>query len=1104
MREPLFLNWPEKSILLNYLESTQASVELTHQIEELVIELCDSGDQLFNSFNSRIAYLYQKRKIDKSLYHLLFSYRENFNDVDFHTYDSLNRMGVKALLELICKLKGSSIPQNLEVFTDYELKEDLRILNGGQGSYRVSLHQLDSEKLYISLEALGFQMLELPVNTIDPKYLDQIRKARDIAGFPIPAYVHQFENVHGFWTFNHIVVFPDYLVDVTSIAECYSENNSSPLKHFFNLFQARLATKYILIGTTVNEFLDELILNPSLNYEQLYTAVFNKYPLPLSLLEDSDFKDYEKATKDHFDNLQKIVHSRFDGTYGKSDVVHLEPSFYSDIYGIQGRLDVLLETPGGVRKIIELKSGKPFRADSNGINTNHKGQAFLYDLLIQSVYKENRNNQCYILYSSQTNNSLRQSIPDVKSKKDLLMLRNSIVLLHYHLAFSNPCDNSFLDRVKMKMISSLDSFVRRDAENWIKAFGELDELEKKYFKHYTYFIAREQLIAKTGYSGLTQTAGLASLWLFSREEKELQFSILADLVIKEVLLTDNDAPVISLENKFGKNLMTSFRSGDTLVFYPEFIDRQGILSHQVYKCTLVGLSHSECIIRLRGRQFDATSLPPNTAWNLEPDSLDRSYLHQYENLYEFARAPKIYRDKILGRIPPITKTHQNFEFTNLNSNISELVKKILSAQDYFLLWGPPGSGKTSILIKSLVEALINQTAERILLLAYTNRAVDEICEAIESIGLETRFDFVRIGSRYAIQDKFQKNLLDFRLRDIPKRENIKEYVESKRIYTATIASIQGKKELFQLTNFDTVIIDEASQILEPNLVGLLSKFRRFILIGDHLQLPAVSAQPEASTFVKDVDLKEMGIKKLSDSFFERMFYQCKKNEWTHAYDMLAKQGRMHQHIMKLPSRLFYNQKLELMFDDPNSRQTLELKNKFYNVKSKLEEVLTSERTIYIPSKNNEDTQFAKTHDYEAEKISYLIRILYQVYTKNNIPWDEQTCGIITPFRAQISNIKKYLAFEGLQDLPIKVDTVERYQGSARDIIIYSCCVHSIRQLMQLSNESEEGLDKRLNVTLTRAREQIIVFGDLSVLSESAIYSTLIKEYYNLELEAPLH
>jgi DNA replication ATP-dependent helicase Dna2 len=84
-------------------------------------------------------------------------------------------------------------------------------------------------------------------------------------------------------------------------------------------------------------------------------------------------------------------------------------------------------------------------------------------------------------------------------------------------------------------------------------------------------------------------------------------------------------------------------------------------------------------------------------------------------------------------------------------------------------------------------------------------------------------------------------------------------------------------------------------------------------------------------------------------------------------------------------------------------------------------------------------------------------------------------------------------------LPIKVDTVERYQGSARDIVIYSACVHSVRQLSQLSNESVIGLDKRLNVTLTRAKEQIIVFGDPLVLSESLIYKTLMDEYYNLEL-----
>lgn len=1099
MREPLHMNWPEKSILLNYLKSTQPSLELKARIDELVLELGDSRDRLFNSFNSRIAYLFHKKWISKRLYHLLFIYRQKINESALHPNDAINQIGVTVFLELLSKLNGTTIPQNLEVFTEFEFYEDLKVLNKGQGSYRVSLQQMDAEKIYISLESYDFQMLELHTSRIDPQYLNQIRKAIAINGFPIPAYVHHLEDKSGYWVFEDIVIFPDYLVDVTSVAECYSEKNSSSLKHFFNLFQPRSASKNILIGTTVNEFLDELIINPTLNYEQLASAVFNKYPLPLSLLEEQEYMDYKKVTKDHFDNLQKIVQNRFEGLYDKLDVVHLEPSYYSDSYGIQGRLDVLFASPEGTRKIIELKSGKPYNTDSSGINTSHKGQAFLYNLLTQSVYKDNQNSPCYILYSSQTINSLRQSIPNHKIKKDLLIVRNSIVLMHYHLAFTNPENGSFLDKVQPEMIKTLDSFVKRDAEIWIKTYCALDELESKYFKYFSYFVAREQLIAKTGLSGFTQTAGLASLWLFSREEKEMQFSILADLLIIEIQQNDNDAPVISLENKFAQNLMTSFRLGDTLVFYPEFSDRQGILSHQVYKCTLVGLSHSHCQIRLRGRQFDTTSLPLNTTWNLEPDSLDRSFLHQYENLYEFARSPKVYRDKVLGRIPPEITPYKISNHSNLDHNISGLVEKVLSAKDYFLIWGPPGSGKTSIVIRNLVEVLINQTQERILLLAYTNRAVDEICEAIESIDTSAAFDFVRIGSRYAIQTKFQKNLLDFRLSELSSRERIKKFILEKRIFTATIASIQGKKELFDLTKFDTVIIDEASQILEPNLVGLLSKFKRFILIGDHLQLPAVSAQPETSTIIKDIELNKLGIKRSSDSFFERLFHQCQSNGWTQAYDMLSKQGRMHQDIMKLPSRLFYEQKLGLMSEDKNSRQTIRLRDKFLNVKSGLEEILTSERTIFIPSENKEESYFAKTHDYEAQKISFLVKIIYEIYNKNNILWNEQTCGIITPYRAQISNIRKNLAIEGLQELPIKVDTVERYQGSARDIVIYSACVHSVRQLSQLSNESVIGLDKRLNVTLTRAKEQIIVFGDPLVLSESLIYKTLMDEYFNLEL-----
>lgn len=74
------------------------------------------------------------------------------------------------------------------------------------------------------------------------------------------------------------------------------------------------------------------------------------------------------------------------------------------------------------------------------------------------------------------------------------------------------------------------------------------------------------------------------------------------------------------------------------------------------------------------------------------------------------------------------------------------------------------------------------------------------------------------------------------------RHEILQILAENRIYISTVSSIVNRTELFSLKSFDTVIIDEASQILEPMLCGLLSGFKRFILIGDHKQLPAVVVQ----------------------------------------------------------------------------------------------------------------------------------------------------------------------------------------------------------------------------------------------------------------------
>jgi superfamily I DNA and/or RNA helicase len=106
-----------------------------------------------------------------------------------------------------------------------------------------------------------------------------------------------------------------------------------------------------------------------------------------------------------------------------------------------------------------------------------------------------------------------------------------------------------------------------------------------------------------------------------------------------------------------------------------------------------------------------------------------------------------------------------------------------------------------------------------------------------------------------------------------------------------------------------------------------------------------------------------------------------------------------------------------------------------------------------------------------------------------------TLGVITPYRSQIALIRKELQAKGIPALlDISVDTVERYQGSERDVIIYSFCVNQRYQLKFLPNLTEENgvqIDRKLNVALTRARKRMIVMGVPEILRENPIYRSLL-------------
>lgn len=883
-----------------------------------------------------------------------------------------------------------------------------------------------------------------------------------------------------------IIIQPDHMVDVTSVSECFKDYGVEPFLYLISKFKPLEATTALMTGHLVNLMLDKLIADPEVNFSSLLPTMFQSNPLGFAMLDDHETKDVIQKLKEHYKNLRYTISFEFAKFDIKRENIFLEPSFYSRDYGIQGRLDLLHQKENQpVYDIIELKSGKTFKPNVYGINASHYIQTLLYDLIIRSTFQTKAKSSNYILYSREEN-PLRFAPPVRAQQYEAMKVRNDILAIEQKLRMVDE-DNTILTYIKKENFQKLKGFNITDINNFYNIYNTLSSLEKNYFNVYTAFIAREHNLSKTGENGINKSNGHAGLWLASPDEKKEKFSILAELKIEDNQ-SDKEEGSITFNRTLTGDTLVSFRVGDIGILYPTAAENQrSVLKNQIFKCTITKLTNEKVEVKLRSKQYNQSLFNTFQSWNIEQDNLDSSFNAMYKSLFTWASASFEFRSLILGLSKPKFSASENYISVDklMTENQVQILNKILTAKDYFLLWGPPGSGKTSIMLKNLVCHLFENTNENILLLAYTNRAVDEICDAVISIREEYMNHFLRLGSRMSTGDKYKVNLLDQVIKQTQTRHEIIALLSSKRIFISTVSSIVNKTELFHLKNFDTVIIDEASQILEPMLTGLLSKFKRFILIGDHKQLPAVVVQDGETSKIKNENLNAAGIFNARTSLFERMYLQVIKNGWTDAYGILEEQGRMHHTLMTFPNEHFYENKLRLL---PSSkRQHAPL---FFE-KSDEETSYLKKRKIFINSTEDLEVNW-KTNKYEAEICIKVIEDLIKLYSLNNKELDAESIGIITPYRAQISLIKKYM-----ENLPIEiaekitVDTVERYQGGARDIIIISFCVNRLSQLESLVSLSQEGIDRKLNVALTRAKEHQILIGNETLLSKDSTYKALI-------------
>ena len=903
---------------------------------------------------------------------------------------------------------------------------------------------------------------------------------------------------NGVYTPSFIVLEPDYLLDISSLAECYKDYGSHPANYFLSRLVPIENARPLLLGNIANLFLDEWIYagEKEPDYTECMKKAFRQYPIELAACEElrnpQKEKEFAQDCRMHFEHIRETVQKTFlqpGYNLDKNDAV-LEPSYICEALGIQGRLDYMQRD---MSSFIEMKSGKADEYAMQGRlepKENNRVQMLLYMAVLEySMGQERRSMHPYLLYTRYP--LLYPARASWAQVRRIINLRNCIVASEYGVQLHNH--PSFTQRLLAQINPSVLNQKGLQGRFWeqylkpsISRFGErmelLTPLERTYFYTLYNFITKELYTSKSGDVNCESRTGASALWLSTLDEKRDAGEILYDLTIVENHASQAHKAFIILSiPQYEETFLPNFRNGDVVVLYERNNGTDNVTNKMVFKGNIESITDNELRIRLRAAQQNPLVFPENSRYAVEHDTMDTTFRSMYLGLSSFMDANPERRELLLGQRPPRFDMAYEDRIARTTDDFERVALKAEAACDYFLLVGPPGTGKTSRALRRMVEHFYACPSTQVLLLAYTNRAVDEICRSLSAI--LPQVDYIRVGSELSCDARFRKHLLENVLAECNNRREVNIRMADCRIYVGTVASIASKPELFKLKHFDVAIVDEATQILEPQLLGILcARFKdgrngigKFILIGDHKQLPAVVLQSNEQSEVHDEGLRRIGLYNLKDSLFERLYRFHLQEEHCRAVDMLCRQGRMHPGVASFPNREFYAGKLE----------ALGLPHQLENVDAPVR---------FIPSERDTESVSGKTNRNEARIVAQLAADVYHLYKETFEV--NRTLGVITPYRSQIALIRKEIQALGISALnEISVDTVERYQGSERDVIIYSFCVNYLYQLKFLPNLTEENgvwIDRKLNVALTRARRQLYITGVPDILNHNLIYRRLIQ------------
>ncbi|MFC4448003.1 AAA domain-containing protein [Halorussus aquaticus] len=827
---------------------------------------------------------------------------------------------------------------------------------------------------------------------------------------------------------SYVVVEPSFLVDVTDIRSWVQ----CPRMYYLNKLSGIPLVYPVVKGTIVHEVFGDLLRGRDL--EESIDERVAEAGLELGLLG----RERDEVAEEVRQNAAAIEGWLAQGALTDEDDWRSEQTLISDRFGIKGRADALRR---GMP--VELKTGKNLKRDPR---FQDKIQAVCYALILRE--KGVPADTGTLLYTKNSALDRTEEDGDLSPAKEftigdglldfVVRTRNEIAAMEYDAVTSEEdgagVPTGYEADAKCEYCFEQDTCMvvsgRLDQESKAGQIGDaIPEEERDYFDRVYRLIEEERRATHAEY---------AKLWEQTAEERADDDRALIGLEPIDHRQLDGGRWEMRAERAGGA--VSKIREGDVVLAS----DGDPVDGHaELARVERLGRESRSDSDRPSGERSDprdgevvVTADEPVELRRLDVYPSELSADRMLTALHDFLlKGDERRKDVLFGRADPEFDDARETYIDN-NEAQNDAVNLAVNAEDFALVHGPPGTGKTYTIART-IRAMVER-GERVLLSAFTNRAVDNALEALRDQGFE---DIVRVGTESGVREDMQ----DLRLeQEGDPGERVAELRDAS-VVAATTATCGSR--VMREQSFDAALVDEASQLTEPNTLAAVNLAERFVLVGDHQQLPPVVRTEN----------------ELSTSLFERLI-----EDYPEAGVMLDRQYRMSQRIQAFASREFYDGELRPASGEVAAQRLADLPEVAH---ADLPEDLRGGGGVsFVDPDGRTD---GNTNPAEAERVAEVVGEFLAAGV------EPEEIGVIAPFRAQVAEIGRRVPDS------VTVDTVDRFQGSSKEVIVVSFVATE-----NLESPIFED-PRRVNVALTRAKKALVLVGDANALRSEGLYSRMV-------------